>query len=374
MQIAVNTRFLIKNRLEGLGVYTKEVSQRLVNLLPEHEWHFLYDRAVDDEFKIEGVHHHTIYPSARHPFLWYWWFEHSIPSKLKNLGVDVFFSPDGYCSLSSNVKQILTVHDIAFEHYPEGIPTLVNRYYRHFVPKFCQKADRIVAISSRTAKDIVKKYEVDESKITVISNGYSEDFKPIDFHEQTLIRQQVSGGAPYYIYIGAIHPRKNVLNILKAFEQMLEAHPDLPHQLVLIGRDAWGNQDLTHFLENMRFKNRVIWKTHQSRYDVARWVAASEALIYPSFYEGFGLPVLEAMACGIPSITSKESPMEDFAKDSCLAINPFDIQELSDAMYYLIQQPPAKEEMGKKALSLSRNYTWDKCAERIGEIIEGVRI
>jgi glycosyltransferase involved in cell wall biosynthesis len=370
MRIAINTRFLLAHGLEGLGVYTREISHRLVQLLPEHEWHFFYDRAIDPSFRIEGVQHHSLWPSARHPLLWYFWFEKLVPSKLREVKADLFFSPDGYASLNTNVAQLLTVHDLAFEYYPEAIPALVNRYYRYFTPKFCQVADRIITVSENTAVDLQTIYHIDAAKIDVVNNGYSEEFRPVDPETKLLLRQRYSGGQPYFIYVGAIHPRKNVLNLLKAFENFMDSHPDVPFRLALVGRKAWGNDILDSYCQKMEHKERLIWLDHLERKDLSLLVASSEAMMYPSYYEGFGLPVLEAMACGVPSITTKGSPMESFAQSSCIAIDPADSDAICRAMRKLAFERGYRDELGRRALELSKKLTWDKAAEKIADIIE----
>jgi hypothetical protein len=140
MKIAVNTRFLLEGQLEGIGIYTQEIFRRVVKLLPQHEFYFLFDRKPAPEFIFaDNVKAVIVSPQARHPLLWYWWFEHAVPAVLKKYQIDVFLSPDGYGSLSTDIPQVITIHDLAFEHYPEQVPFLVNQYYRYFVPKYCCK-------------------------------------------------------------------------------------------------------------------------------------------------------------------------------------------------------------------------------------------
>lgn len=370
MRIGINTRFLLKGRLEGLGVYTQEVSSRLVKLFPQHDWVFFFDRKFDESFifgeNVQGV---VVYPPARHPFLWYCWFEYSLPRHIRKQNIDLFFSPDGYCSLASEVPQLLTVHDIAFEFYPQGIPKLVNQYYRHFTPLYCQKAAHIFCVSEKTGEDIVSMYGIDQNKISVVHNGCSGDFKPLDAFEKKDIRRNFSHSLPYFIYVGAIHPRKNVLGILQAFE-LLKASASLPHKLLLVGRKAWDNDALDQQLASMRYRNDVIWLDHVSRDQIPGLIAAADAMVYTSYYEGFGLPVLEAMACGAPSVTSVQSPMESFAGDSCVAVQPDDIQGMKDAMYRLVTDEQWRTRLGNSALEKAKGMTWDNAAEKIAVQIE----
>jgi glycosyltransferase involved in cell wall biosynthesis len=370
VRIAVNTRFLLPTGLEGLGVYTQEIAHRLTVLLPQHEWHFLYDRTVDQKFLISNAQHHVIYPPARHPILWYTWFELCIPKKLRQLKADLFFSPDGYASLSTPIPQLLTIHDVAFEFYPKAIPFLVNRYYRYYTPKFCQAAKRIIVVSEKTANDLQTLYQVPKEKIQVVANGYSALFHPLDAADRKLVRMKYAQGQPFYIYVGAIHPRKNVLNILKAFELLIEQQPYLPHRMLLVGRKAWNNADIEAYLLQMSAKDRVIWLDHVDRQEIAALMGAAEAMVYPSYYEGFGLPVLEAMACGTPSITSLGSPMEWFAADTCLTVRPQNPEEISQAMHALATQTGLSAALSKKAIERSQQYTWDQAAEKIANEIE----
>ena len=165
MKIAVNTRFLLSGKLEGIGIYTQEIFKRVVQLMPEHEFFFLFDRAYSSAFIFEkNVTPIVVHPPARHPFLWYWWFGKSIPKVLQENNIDVFISPDGFASLNTSVPQIITIHDLGFEHFPEHVPFLVRKFYRYFTPKYCEKAAKILAVSEYTKQDIISTYNIETKK------------------------------------------------------------------------------------------------------------------------------------------------------------------------------------------------------------------
>ena len=154
MKIAVNTRFLLKDKLEGIGWFTYESVKRMVLAHPEHEFHFLFDRNFSEEFIFaKNVVPHVLFPPARHPFLWYAWFEYAVPSALRKIKPDVFLSTDGYLSLSAKTPQVLVIHDLAFEHFNNHVDWLTLKYYKYFVPKFARGANRIAAVSSFTKAD-----------------------------------------------------------------------------------------------------------------------------------------------------------------------------------------------------------------------------
>jgi glycosyltransferase involved in cell wall biosynthesis len=169
MRIAVNTRLLIKDKLEGIGWFSYEVLKRLSVNYPQHEFIFIFDRAYSEEFVFAGnVTPVVIGPPARHVILYYLWFEFSVPKILKKYKADVFFSPDGYLSLLTNVPQVHVFHDLAFLKFPEYIPFLERKYYNRFFPRFAQKAANIITVSEYSKRDILEQYGIDANKLDVV--------------------------------------------------------------------------------------------------------------------------------------------------------------------------------------------------------------
>ena len=199
--------------MEGFGWYTYEVTKRLVEQHPEHEFYFFFDRSYDSRFIFgPNVTPVVLNPPARHPILFYIWFEWSVKRALKKHKIDLFFSPDGYLSLGSDVKQVGVIHDLNFEHHPEDIPASPLRYLRKYFPKFAKKAHHILTVSDYSKQDIVKSYGISPSKITVAWNGASESFVPLAAKEILEIRAEKTNGRPYFIFVGAITTRKNLIN------------------------------------------------------------------------------------------------------------------------------------------------------------------
>lgn len=373
MKIAVNTRFLLKGKLEGIGIYTQEIFRRVVQLMPEHEFYFLFDRAFDDEFIFaENVKPIIVSPQARHPFLWYWWFEKSVPKILKENNIDLFISPDGYASLNTNVPQIITIHDLAFEHYKTHTPFLVYQYYKYFVPKFCKKAVKILAVSEFTRQDIIKNYAIDEHKIEVVYNGFDAHLTSLKggTHPVLVEREVPFRGfrGKYFIFIGAVHPRKNVLGLLKAFEHFKSSSTH-EHQLVIIGRNAWMNSELEHFYQQMKFKNEVIRIEKIERKNLLLILQNAFAMVYPSFFEGFGIPIVEAMSSGIPVITSNVSSMPEVAGNAAILVNPDDTVEIANAMNEMVMNEKLRNELIRKGKERAQYFDWNTSAKKIAEII-----
>lgn len=370
MRIAVNTRFLLKDNLEGIGIYTQEIFKRVVQLMPEHEFYFLFDRAYDAIFVFEkNVTPIVVSPPARHPFLWYLWFEKSIPKVLEKHKIDLFISPDGYASLSTLVPQIITIHDLAFEHYKKHTPFLVYQYYKYFVPKFCKKADKILAVSEFTKQDIIEKYGIDEKKIEVVYNGF-------DISKQSIVSSMHSEiftaycllNTKYFIFIGAVHPRKNVLGLLKAFEEFKSTF-SLDYKLVIIGRKAWMNDELENFYNQMQYKNEVVWIEKIERNDLLEILQQAFALVYPSFFEGFGIPIIEAMSFGVPVISSNTSCLPEVIGNAGILVNPNDTKEIANAMNELIINEKLRNELIQKGKIRAQDFDWNISAKKVVDII-----
>lgn len=369
MRIGINTRFLLEGKLEGLGRYSHEIVSRLVKNHPEHQFIFFFDRSYHSDFIYEkNVEAVVVGPPARHPYLWSIWFEWSLPRAIKKHKVDYFISPDSFLSLRSKVPQHLVIHDLAFEHYPEGIPKLVANFYKKNTPKYCKKANRIISVSSFTKQDIVKQYGTSENKIDAVLNGVTSSFRPLEDQEIIDHRNSISKGQPYFVYVGAMHPRKNIEYLLLAYDQFKKETASLL-KLVLIGRKAWQNEAMEKAYNEMQHQSDVIFTGRISDKELANTLGAAYALTYVPFFEGFGLPIIEAQSCGIPVITSDSSSMPEVLGEGGLLVNPNEVDEIKHAMIQLLDESFYKD---KKEASLRnvKRFSWDKAAEEFWSSVE----
>ena len=180
MKIAVNTRLLLKDKLEGIGWVAYECLRRMVESHPEVEFHFIFDREPDPKFIFaDNVKPVVLFPPARHPFLYIAFFEFAVTRYLRKIKADLYLSPDGYLSLRSKVKQIAVFHDLNFEHFPQDFPKIHLWHYKKFFPKYARKADKIITVSEFSKKDICECYGINPDKIEVAYNGANEIFSPV---------------------------------------------------------------------------------------------------------------------------------------------------------------------------------------------------
>ncbi|MBT8188967.1 MAG: glycosyltransferase family 4 protein [Saprospiraceae bacterium] len=370
MKIAVNTRVLIENRMEGVARYIYETLKRMVFDHPDDEFHFYFDRPYSEKFVFaDNVVPHIIGPPARHPLLWYLWFEYSLPSAMKKEGIDVLYSGDTFMSLKTSVPTLLVCHDINYHHYPEHIKWSHLHFYRYFFPRYHRKASAIIAVSNATKKDIVNSYGLDDSAITVAYNDVPAGFKELEFSEKLEIRNKISGGKPYFIYVGSLHPRKNVDGVIKAYEAFRNSN-DAEIKLVIYGRIAWKTSGIFNLYNNSAYKNDIVFVDNRIE-SVQNAMGAAECLCYVSFLEGFGIPILEAFHSGIPVITSNTSSMPEVAGDAALLVDPQNINEIAASMDRIINESDLKEDLIEKAEKTIERFNWQRSSEIIySKIVE----
>jgi glycosyltransferase involved in cell wall biosynthesis len=371
MRIGINTRFLLSSKMEGFGWYTYEVVKRMVENHPEHEFIFFFDRPYDPKFVFaENVTPVVLFPPARHPVLFVWWFEYSVKKALKKYEIDLFYSPDGYLSLKSTIPQVGVIHDLNFEHHPEDIPVSPLRYLRKYFPKFAKKARHILTVSDYSKQDIVKSYGISPSKITVAWNGASETFVPLKEQEIAEIRAEKTNGRPYFIFVGAIHPRKNVGRLIEAFSKFAAVNPDI--DLMIVGESLWANKASSIPEVSEDLKKRILFSGHVSPEALNKLMGAAFALAYIPYFEGFGIPLVEAMRCGIPIISGNLTCLPEVAGEAAIYVNPFDTEEVSKAMIYLASDEQKHAELAQKSLERSVLFSWDYTAETTWNVIADI--
>jgi glycosyltransferase involved in cell wall biosynthesis len=368
MIIAVNTRFLV-NELEGCGYFIQGLFKTLVRNHPEHQFYFLFDRPFNEEYIFSSnVQPLVISPPARLPVLWKYWYDVKIPAALKKIKADVFVSPDGYCSLATKLPQCMVIHDLGFLHYPEAYKKSHVRFLKKKTPEFLKKAKKVVTVSEFSKDDIVKHYKIDPAKVDVIYNGVKNIFHPFSFDEKTIIKEKYTDGKEYFIYVGAIQPRKNLIKLLKAFS-IFKKRLQSNMKLVITGRLAWKNQEFLQLINTYKYKSDVILTGYVAEQELAALLGSAYALVYPSMFEGFGVPVAEAMKCEVPVLTSEKTSMQEVAGDAALYFNPKEHADIADKMMLIYKDENLRKQLIEKGKLNVEKYNWEKSAELFWESI-----
>lgn len=360
MIIAVNTRFLLADYLEGYGYFIHECFKRITRDHPEHQFIFIFDRPYDPRFIYEkNVTPVVIGPPARHPLLWKWWYDVKIPLILKKYKADIFVSADGYCSLTTSVPQCLVIHDLAFLHYPSFIKKSHLIYYRRYIPGFLKKAHSIVTVSEFTKADIHQRYKINNEKINVVYNAAKPGFKPVSEEVKEMVKLKYTDGKEFFIYTGSVHPRKNLLNLLKGFS-FFKKRLKSNFKLVIVGRLAWHYESFLKDLETYKFRHDVILTGYLPEKELISLTASAYAMVYPSLFEGFGVPVIEAMQSGVPVITSAGSAMQEIARDAALYADVTNPSDIGEKMMHLYKDENQRDLLIQKGLQKAAEYSWQK--------------
>ena len=369
MRIAVNTRLLIHGKLEGIGWFTYETFSRMAIDHPNDEFFFIFDRPFNREFIFaKNIHPVVLGPPARHPILWYIWFEFSVNRFLKKLKPDIFISPDGYLSLKANTPQLAVIHDINFYYYPKGLPWLTSLYLNKYFPKFAGKAKRIVTVSEYSKNTLVEAYKVNPQKIDVVYNGASDNFKPLTEIERADQRNQLTDGWPYFVFVGAFSPRKNISSLINAFD-MFRRKTNIQAKLVLVGETMFKASSIEAAHHKSKFKDDIIFTGRKGLPELSRIVGAAQALIFPSLFEGFGIPVLEAILCEVPVAASNSTSMPEVAGNAAIYFEPTSDESIAEAMERIWMDTQLRQRLISNARVQRQKFSWEQAASRLYDII-----
>lgn len=372
MKIVVNTRYLLKGKLEGMGWFTYHVLKYWVQNHPEHDFVFVFDRPFDSSFifakNVKGV---VLAPQARHPILFYIWYEKRIPSLLKKEKADLFVSTDGFSSVGTNVPTLYVLHDIAWKHYPHHIYYTARKFYQYFIPKYCDKAKRIATVSSYSKNDIIDSFSIDKDKIDIVYNGSDDLYKPIGTHEIAQIREKLTDGCPYFIYVGSVNERKNLLRMIKAFDQFRE-RSNVEIKFVFVGGATGKSKQLNEWIHDCQFSDDIKVLGYVDENKLAKILGAAHAMVYVSLFEGFGIPILEAQHCHVPSIGSSTSSMPEVVGNSGILVDPRSIDQISEAMSRITEDKEMYASL-KEACQIDKNrFSWEKTSALMWRCIEKI--
>ena len=374
MKIAINTLSLNRTKA-GMGNYIKNLVDGLSKIDKDNEYFVIVSENNKDFFRINKKNFKIINLGKKVtmdlPRLF--WEQISLPRFLKKNKIDVLHSPSFVMPIISKAKNVLTVADMTFITHPQ-VHTLIKRvYFSLFMPYSIKKADRVISISESTKKDILHYVKVDEKKIKTIYLAADSSFIVQNKEKcRKKIKENYDVSSPFILFIGMIEPRKNLERLIIAFSE-LRKKGNIPYRLVIVGRKGWKVRGMLSMIKSLEIEKEIIFTGYVPDEDLARFYNAAEFFVYPSLYEGFGIPIIEAMACGCPVITSNISSMPEVAGDAALLVDPGDVSQISSAMRRLIKDKKLREDMIKRGIKRSSEFSWKKCAKETLKIYRGIK-
>ena len=342
----------------------------MVRQHPEHTFHFLFDRPYDSKYVFaKNVVPHVLFPPARHPFLFIAWFEGAVAQTLRRLRPDVFLSLDGFTTLRTNVPRVTVMHDLDLEQFPQDVGFLQRQYYYFFAPQFAFASTRVVAVSEATKQDLIDTYQLPAERIRVVYNAADARFRPQPETMQAAIRAKFSSDQPYFLFVGALQPRKNLVNLLRAFEQF-KTETGAETQLLVVGRKAWKAGPIFDVYDQMQHQDDVHLTGRVNDAELVGLYAGALATVYVPYFEGFGIPIIEAQSCGSPVITSNRSSLPEVAGDAALLVDPFSVDSIAEALTQLHNDAALRQELITKGFHNIERFSWEQSATQLWETLE----
>jgi glycosyltransferase involved in cell wall biosynthesis len=286
-----------------------------------------------------------------------------IPGLAQAHKVDVLHSLNNVCPVAAPARNVVTVHDIMFKKFPRkrfrGSKSL---YYRVLVPLSLRKAHRVICVSDNTLRDVAQVYKVSSGRLRRVYNGVSSD---LTYSADRVI------GDPYMLFVGSIEPIKNLLKVIEAYS-LLVKKMRLKHVLVLAGPRDWASSDAAELACQLGVQHAIILPGEISNGSLRSLYQHADLFVFPSLYEGFGLPVLEAMACGTPVVTSNTSSLPEVAGDAALLVDPENVQEIAGAMERVLTDQDLRAELSRRGRERAKLFTWERCAQETLKVYEEV--
>lgn len=360
----------------GIGRYTRELVQALVALTPTIDY-LLFSAKPPAQLptsqplpQTERVRH--VPAPLSEQWLYRLWYRARLPLPVQWVTgrLDLFHSPDFVLPpVSGGIPTLLTVHDLSFVHYPEVYPAPLVRYLNRVVPASVQRATHVLADSIATKQDMIVLWDVSPEKITVVYSGVDEHFRPItDPQRLTAMRQKYRlGAAPYVLAVGTLQPRKNYQFLIRAFKPI--AH-NWPHNLVIVGGKGWLYDDILAEIEAQGLTGRVVLTGFVEDADLPAIYSAAALFLFPSLYEGFGLPALEAMACGVPVIAANVSSLPEVVGEAGLLLSPHEQAVWSENIHRLLLDAPHRARLVGAGAVQAHHFTWRKAARQLLKVYE----
>lgn len=376
----------------GIGRLTRELGRALLQLKSPHTFSFFVMGRPGDDVPLSSIMYTAQLPLkvTQHNDRWLYrlWFRSRLPLPVQTFSgsCDLYHATDFVLPpVRGKVPTVLTVHDLSFERDPDSASPRLIPFLKRVVPDSARRATHIVADSNATAHDLTELYGIPPAKITTIYSGASERFSPYsgsNFEERrraAILRRYKIGDAPFVLTVGTMQKRKNHLRLVQAFAKVIAQrpsrssfHPPLPTQLVIAGGKGWLYDEVLAEVKTLGLEDRVKFIGYVEDSDLPHLYRAARVFAFPSIYEGFGIPPLEAMACGVPVVTSNASSLPEVVGDAGLQVDPFDVDALAHALDTALHDEGWRAQAIARGLARARQFTWHSAAEQLMAIYDKV--
>ncbi|NQV12688.1 MAG: glycosyltransferase family 4 protein [Parcubacteria group bacterium] len=374
MKIGIDCRTILDPKhgeLAGVGHYTKFLVENLLKIDSQNKYVLFFDPRVGDaeSYKRKNVTIKYFPHLERKKYLP---FVHShllIARFLQKQKLNLFHSPASTVPLAYPGKSVVTIHDLAIYHKPEWFPKGQKFSTRIAVPQTVRRASKIIAVSEYTKKDIIKYFGIPDDKITVVHNGVEE--APTTKNKED-VKKKFNITQNFILSVSTLQPRKNIEGLIEAFDSLRSSSAFKDYQLVIAGNKGWNYESIFQLVKELALTKKVIFTGYISKNDKFSLLKEASLLVFPSFYEGFGLSILEAMQQGTPVVTSKITSMPEVAGEAGLLVDPYKEASMARGIKKVLTDEQLQQRMIKSGLIQAKKFSWRVCAERTLRVYQGI--
>jgi glycosyltransferase involved in cell wall biosynthesis len=372
MRIGIDT-LAAHYKKTGIGTYVSSLANTLPMVDGDNEYFLFVSRENRPIFDISSNNAWTVQGPKiidSTPIRVAW--EHlCLPRLAKQQRIDLLHGATFVAPLRWYGPTVITIHDLTWFTHPEQHMLHKRNYFQRLIPAAARRAHRIIAITDSTRRDILRILGVPEDKVVTVAYGVDAIFHPADDREQiNAVREHYGMPGSYLLFVGMLEPRKNLVRIIQAYGCLKAEDPALSYRLVMAGNRGWGYEEARREVARLGLESDVIFTGPMPHDELPALFSGAELFVYPSLYEGFGLPPLEAMACGTPVITSNVSSLPEVVGDAALLVDPLDVGELAKAMRRVLSDGELHEQMRMKGLKRAKQFTWEETARRTLQVYE----
>lgn len=365
MKIGINARYLQKET-SGIINYLLNLIINLKKIDRQNEYILFFgnDKPVPAEVLCDNFKSDIPSMPTNSQIMRVLWEHLYLPVAIKKLKIDVFHEPSFIAPVFKKCPTVITIYDLAFLYYPKCFTRRNVMYFKAMLAGSINRADAIIAISENTKKDIINHFKVHPDKIKVIYGGVDAFFRIVNNAEETSrVKRKFNITKEYILNVSLISPRKNLISLLKSFKKLRE-DKNIDCQLVIAGGKGWRYKDIFKMVRLLELDNNIIFTDYVSNEELLHLYNNAMLFAYPSLYEGFGLPILEAMACGCPVVSSSTSSIPEVCADAAMLVNPESIDDLTEAIYIMITEDSIKQVYKKKGLERIKYFLWEGTAQK----------
>jgi len=393
MKIGIDCRTILnpgKGEVAGVGHYTFYLVKNLLKLVQDEEIILFFEQFPEEKVINELLVNKNkvkIKQLPWHQYRRYLPFIYAhllVPYFLKKEKLDVYYNPANIIPLGYRCKSVITIHDLAIYRNPDWFPSNIWRNFfstKILVPRSVERAEKIIAVSESTKRDLIDIFGVTENKIKVIYEGV--EWGGAEIKSSGYLKEKYGVGDNYILYLGTLEPRKNIERLIRVFEELRIKNPAYRQadqelrefELVIAGAKGWKYEKIFRLIDEANKtlgQEAIKYLGYIPAEDKKSLIGNAKCFVFPSFYEGFGLPVLEAMSLSVPVVSSRTSSLPEIVGDTGLLIDPNNQEELKNALVKIMGDENLKQDLGRKALERSKQFSWEKCARETLEVLKGI--